>query len=67
MSRARPSPASAAFVEFASLAENEGLTIVFGQDENFGRKLRQEYTDMARSGSADELTNLAFFNLIIDK
>merc|ERR1712216_571358 len=35
-------------------------------DENFGRKLRQEYTDMARSGSADELTNLAFFNLIID-
>lgn len=35
-------------------------------DENFGKNLRQQYTDMARSGSADELTNLAFFNLIID-
>merc|ERR1712167_384570 len=28
--------------------------------------MRQSYTDKARSGSADELTNLAFFNLIID-
>jgi len=36
------------------------------EDESFGLKLRQEYTDMARSGTADELTNLAFFYLIID-
>merc|ERR1711939_1030963 len=36
------------------------------EDETFARTMRQKYTDVARSGNADELTNLAFFLLIID-
>merc|ERR1712086_1015731 len=36
------------------------------EDENFARTMRQKYVDVARSGNADQLTNLAFFLLIID-
>merc|ERR1711881_628965 len=36
------------------------------ENEDFAREMRQQYTDLARNSNADELTNLAFFLLIID-
>jgi len=36
------------------------------EDESFAIQMRQQYTDLARNSTADELTNLAFFLLIID-
>merc|ERR1711988_122137 len=36
------------------------------EDQNFAAAMRQSYTDKARNSTADELTNLAFFLLIID-
>jgi len=44
----------------------EAFTRASKEDENFAIQMRQQYTDMARSSTADELTNLAFFLLIVD-
>jgi len=44
----------------------EAFTRASREDPNFAVRVRQQYTDMARSSTADELTNLAFFLLIID-
>lgn len=44
----------------------EAFTKACREDENLAMRMRQQYTDMARNSTADELTNLAFFLLIID-
>merc|ERR1719247_2664227 len=44
----------------------EAFRFAAKEDENFAVNMRQSYTDKARNSTADELTNLAFFLLIID-
>jgi len=44
----------------------EALKKAAQEDENFALNLRQEYTDLAHNATEDELTNLAFFYLIVD-
>lgn len=44
----------------------EAFTKASKEDETFAMCTRQQYTDLARNSTADELTNLAFFLLIID-